>query len=387
VLGTTDQITVSSFFADPLSRIERVEFADGTAWDMATLAAAKYLGTDGHDYLGGTDDSEVFEVGGSDDMVMAAGGDDIVNGGAGNDSLYGNSDNDSLDGEDGDDYLTGGSGNDTLDGGTGIDYLSGDDGADTYHFSRGFGQDTIYEYDGGSGGQDIIRFAADILPGEVELSRNGSDLFLKVLGTTDQITVSSFFADPLSRIERVEFADGTAWADSTLLAAKFMGTESADYIYGTSGNDSIEGCGGDDYLYGDGGADTLDGGAGNDTYLFGRGSGADFISDYDPTAGNTDVLSIGSDVAADQLWFRRVGSDLEVSIIGGTDKSTISNWYAGSSYHVEQFKTSDGKLLLDSQVDALVSAMAAFAPPAAGQTTLPPAYQTSLAPVIAANWQ
>jgi hypothetical protein len=31
--------------------------------------------------------------------------------------------------------------------------------------------------------------------------------------------------------------------------------------------------------------------------------------------------------------------------------------------------------------------MAAFAPPSAGQTTLPPAYQEALAPVIAANWQ
>ena len=34
-----------------------------------------------------------------------------------------------------------------------------------------------------------------------------------------------------------------------------------------------------------------------------------------------------------------------------------------------------------------LQAMAAFAPPAAGQTTLPPAYQDTLAPVIAANWQ
>jgi hypothetical protein len=31
--------------------------------------------------------------------------------------------------------------------------------------------------------------------------------------------------------------------------------------------------------------------------------------------------------------------------------------------------------------------MAAFAPPAAGQTSLPPNYQTALNPVIAANWR
>ena len=65
----------------------------------------------------------------------------------------------------------------------------------------------------------------------------------------------------------------------------------------------------------------------------------------------------------------------------------MENWYLGSGYHVEQFRTADGRLLLDSQVENLVQAMAAFAPPAAGQTTLPPTYQDSLAPVIAANWQ
>ena len=89
----------------------------------------------------------------------------------------------------------------------------------------------------------------------------------------------------------------------------------------------------------------------------------------------------------DQLWFRHVGNNLEVSIIGTSDKATLTNWYLGSQYHVEQFKTSDGKTLLDSKINALVDAMAAFSPPAAGQTTLPTAYQTALNPVIAANWQ
>ena len=43
-------------------------------------------------------------------------------------------------------------------------------------------------------------------------------------------------------------------------------------------------------------------------------------------------------------------------------------------------------MLLSSQVDALVSAMAAFAPPPAGQMTLAANYQTALSPVLAASW-
>ena len=80
------------------------------------------------------------------------------------------------------------------------------------------------------------------------------------------------------------------------------------------------------------------------------------------------------------------GRILEVSIIGTTDKATMQNWYVGSQYHLEQFKTTDGKTLLDSKVQDLVSAMASFPPPAVGQTTLPASYQSTLLPVIAANW-
>ncbi len=53
---------------------------------------------------------------------------------------------------------------------------------------------------------------------------------------------------------------------------------------------------------------------------------------------------------------------------------------------MEQFQTADNQTLLSSQVDSLVQAMAAFSPPAAGQTTLTPAQQSALSPVIAANW-
>ena len=107
----------------------------------------------------------------------------------------------------------------------------------------------------------------------------------------------------------------------------------------------------------------------------------------DATAGNADVALFGSDIATDQLWFRQSGNNLEVSVIGTSDKFTLNNWYLGNQYHVEQFRTSDGRLLSDSNVQNLVQAMASFSPPPAGQTTLPANYQSSLSSVIAANWQ
>lgn len=134
------------------------------------------------------------------------------------------------------------------------------------------------------------------------------------------------------------------------------------------------------------GADTLVGGTGNDKYVLGLGYGAELVQENDATAGNSDLFQFMAGVAIDQIWFRQLSNDLEVSIIGTTDKATLQNWYMGSQYRVEQFKTSDGKTLLDSKVQDLVSAMASFTPPAVGQTSLPSGYQSTLLPVIAANW-
>jgi hypothetical protein len=102
---------------------------------------------------------------------------------------------------------------------------------------------------------------------------------------------------------------------------------------------------------------------GNDTYLMYCGMYRDTINDFDYTPGTSDSMTIGS-------W---------------------DFWSKGSSWenaqHVEQFRLADGKVLMDSQVNQLIQAMAAFAPPSAGQTILPQDYQKTLAPVLAANWR
>jgi Ca2+-binding RTX toxin-like protein len=147
----------------------------------------------------------------------------------------------------------------------------------------------------------------------------------------------------------------------------------------------LTGVAGNDVLKGGTGADALSGGTGNDDYLFARGYGADTLTDNDATAGNSDRL-IFSGVSHDQLWFRSLGNNLEVSVIGTTDKVSISNWNLGAANHVEQIRAADGLNLSDTQVANLVNAMAAFAPPSAGQTSLSTNYHTALDSVIAANW-
>ena len=152
----------------------------------------------------------------------------------------------------------------------------------------------------------------------------------------------------------------------------------------------------DDIIKGNNGTNTLDGGAGNDTligrdggdkYLFGRSSGVDQILEEADGSGS-DIVSFGENIATEQVWFLQDGLDLEVSVIGTNDKLLIDDWFDNSSHQIEEFRTSDGALLSNSDVQMLVDAMAAFSPPAFGQETLPTgAYQDDLLPVIAASWQ
>jgi Ca2+-binding RTX toxin-like protein len=75
---------------------------------------------------------------------------DVINGHGGNDSLYGLSGADVLRGDAGNDILDGGAGNDRLDGGTGSDRLTGGAGNDMFVFGRGYGQDTITDFQAGA---------------------------------------------------------------------------------------------------------------------------------------------------------------------------------------------------------------------------------------------
>ena len=173
------------------------------------------------------------------------------------------------------------------------------------------------------------------------------------------------------------------------------GDAGVDRLYGGNGNDKLNGGTGNDYLYGRSGADTLDGGVGNDyleggsgadTYLFGKGSGSDTLNNYSASSTENDRVSLGTGVSADQVWLERVGNNLRLTLYETGDKLTVQNWYSGATYRVRGFDLGNGKALLENQVDNLVSAMAAFSPPAAGETSLPANYQTTLDSVIAANW-
>jgi len=237
--------------------------------------------------------------------------------------------------------LTSGAGNDTLDGGAGNDTMLGGAGDDSY----------------------FVNVASDVV---TENANEGTD------------TINSAVTWTLgNNVENLALT-GTAAINGTgnALANTLVGNSAANTLTGGEGADTYWGAAGNDAL-----TDTSTTSA--DVYRFGRGDAQDTLRD----SGGSDRLEFLSGIASDQIWLRRVGSDLEVSVIGTADRMLVNNWYGSTANRIETMRTSGGSQLLDSSVQALVNAMAAFAPPALGQTTLLPDYRSALGATITANWQ
>ncbi|WP_176692966.1 hypothetical protein, partial [Photorhabdus luminescens] len=80
------------------------------------------------------------------------------------------------------------------------------------------------------------------------------------------------------------------------------------------------------------------------------------------------------------------GQDLQISVIGSKQEVTLHNWYASPSERPGSIMAGDGHRLMDRDVENLVQAMAAFAPPAPATAMLSDVEQQRLQPVLAANW-
>jgi Ca2+-binding RTX toxin-like protein len=234
-----------------------------------------------------------------------------------------------LTGNDAKNTLTGGAGNDTLDGRGGADTMLGGTGNDTY----------------------VVDVSTDVV---TENASEGTD------------TVMSGIAWTLgSNLENLTLTGSTAInGTGNTLNNVLTGNGAANTLTGAAGNDTLDGGAGNDILVG---------GAGADTYRFGAGGGIDTVQENDATAGVKDIVQFTGTVTQSGVQFKHVGNDLQALLKGTSDELVVQNWYLGTQYHVEEFHFTDGSVLLDSQVQSLVGAMASFAAPVgAADGILPP---------------
>jgi Ca2+-binding RTX toxin-like protein len=346
--------------------IREVRFADGTVWNTDTLQATADIGPPAFLDLKGTD---------------------------ANDQLSGGTGNDLIDGRSGHDQIEGGAGDDTLTGGAGQDTLTGDAGADTYLFAAGDGQDLIH-----ADALDVIVLQGSALvrsgltvgklgakvPGTVELGFKGltDTITLDQAGQWDGLTLR--FSDQGSMTGAELMALATR--PDVPVGKALTGTAGRDNLLGGAGNDTLSGLVGADTLTGGQGNDLLNGGKGNDTYRFARGDGQDTLVERDSTWFNSDTLVIGQ-ATRDQIWLTKTGNNLDISIVGTTDKVSIDGWFSASANRVESITVDGGKSLAAGKVSALVNAMAAFQPPAVGATSMAPEVQAKLSKLLASSWR
>jgi Ca2+-binding RTX toxin-like protein len=172
---------------------------------------------------------------------------------------------------------------------------------------------------------------------------------------------------------------------------KGTGNTLNNVLAGNSGNNLLSGLAGNDTLNGGGGNDTVNGGSGNDTFLFGSGDGQDLIQDNN---GCMDKILFDSGIDPLDLVISKQANNLRLTIHDSPDDQiTVQNWFVGTANRTETIQADDGQVLLSTQVDQLIQAMAGFthdtglswdAASGGGGTA---DQQAQFQGIIAANWQ
>lgn len=373
--GTTDYVTIAGYFASTPtgvfpSRISAIHFDDGTIWthnDVVTnVVSLPYVGA----YDVGSSNNDYMTPANwlSNANLNGAEGDDIIIGTTNNDTLLGGDGNDILDGGSGWDTLNGGTGNDIIFGGADeqhipsnpSDKLIGGLGSDTYLFGIGSGEEVIYDpnSEGAEANKtDVLQFLDGINPTDVVVTRNGDNLVLSVTGTSDRITINSYFysAESLGHVnvDEIRFRNGVVWDLEIIKAMVTVGTEGDDYLQGYNTDDTLSGLGGNDTIYGYDGNDTLDGGTGADSMYGGVGNDTyivDVAEDYIQENSNEGTDTVQSSIT------HTLGSNLENLTLTGSDAingtgNSLANTLFGNSA-VNTLNGGNGNDILDGGLGA-----------------------------------
>lgn len=236
----------------------------------ANVFGPTIIGTESDDQLNGTDTGETIRGLGGKDLIRGFGGDDTLDGGPGDDDLRGG---------EGKDTLLGGTGNDVLSGGFGNDILRGGDNDDLFYGSLNDGTDQIF----GDAGIDTMDYRTATSPVVIDAdSGRGYGAAANDTYTSIEVFIGTPYGDYMVAYDddAVRLSPG-----STLDGGEgfdiLYGRSDNDVLLGGKGDDELNGFGGNDRLTGGEGFDHLTGGAGQDTFMFTRGSGRDYVADYE----------------------------------------------------------------------------------------------------------
>jgi Ca2+-binding RTX toxin-like protein len=117
-------------------------------------------------------------------------------------------------------------------------------------------------------------------------------------------------------------------------------------------NNLLQGNSAANELTGGPGNDTLQAGLGDDTYRFAAGDGQDTLED----TGGVDRL-VWTGTNANNIAIQRIGNDLKLSTVGGTDTVTVRAYFYGADNELESVQLDDGTVWTAAQLKARAAAL------------------------------
>jgi Ca2+-binding RTX toxin-like protein len=220
--GTGDDTYVVNVSTDVVT--EYAGEGTDTVQTSVTLTLAsnvEHLTLTGSGTINGTGNSLANHLRGNSaaNTLNGSGGNDVLQGAGGNDTLTDTSGNSVLDGGDGADSLNGGTGREFVAGGAGSDAVKLGGGADIVAFNRGHGADSVSAPASGTGlgeSNDTLSLGG-IRYADLRLARSGSDLLVKVAGTSDIVKFTGWYSASGNRtVNTLQFVvDSTADYDAT----------------------------------------------------------------------------------------------------------------------------------------------------------------------------
>ncbi|MCW8917107.1 MAG: cadherin-like domain-containing protein, partial [Magnetovibrio sp.] len=261
---------------------------------------------------------EASDTGLENDLLIGDTRNNSLGGGAGNDIIYG---------EGGNDILEGGSGADTIDGGADTDTVSYEESTTGVQVNLEIGTGTGGDAEGdtltniesviGSNHNDVIKggAGAGVLSGG-----NGHDVIYA--GSSEDVLVGGWGADFLM----------SDHAETTLL-----GGEGNDFLLSNADGVILDGGAGNDYYMNDAPVN-------NQTFVFGRGSGTDFIDYWDDVEPNNTLRLEGLNLGDIEVTYIPESNDrpeggwdlsnlnIMIKVIGTEDTLIIKNQYLRDGY-------------------------------------------------------
>ena len=287
-------------------------------------------GGTGADTLAGGVGNDTYLVDDAADVIVEAAGEgtDVVQSAAASYTLSGNieslvltgTSNINGTGSSGADTITGNAGDNVLDGAGGNDTLEGGDGNDTYVFGYGSGQDQVKDIVGGATPVDILSLMAGVDVEDVNVSKSGTSLFIRLAGSNDRVEIVNYFSGGGNGIDKIQFDSGTSW-DRTFIDSLF--------VSGTSGKDTLNGTANNDWISGGAGNDTMTGGTGSDTYVV--DAAGDSVKEslnegYDVIESSIAIATLADNVEGLILTANvsGTGNSLDNRIIGSSGNNTLN---------------------------------------------------------------